>query len=184
MIGDIKTKECERISELIELLEQEKAGVEEKYRKLAEEETAKLTTIIDSYRTLLSQWDGDQITFTEKPKRKRRTKAEMEAARAAELAEDEVVVDTDEEVVEDSVGVVDEDNVVTQQELDNRAIQFPDEKITVEVTEDTLPEPVPFEEPIDNEVKPASEDNWETETEAANQEDDNDSWPEFPSEWK
>lgn len=176
MLEDIKAKESERINEVIAVLEKQKAGVEEKYRKLAEEETAKLTTAIESYNKLLTFWDDANVDVVERPKRKRRTKAEMEAARIAELPEDERVVDTLAEESQD-------EDYISQQEIDNRNIQFPDEKIEVieevePVTEETVVEETP--EPT------ADEPDWETETESKAQEDDDDdnSWPEFPSEWK
>ena len=181
MLDDIKVKECERISKLIVDLEEQKEQVEEKYRKLAESETAAITATIEAYQEMQKFWESMDGETPVKPKRKRRTKAEMEAARLAEteLPDDEKVVDTlEEEQSEpefDGAGFTSEDNVASQQELDSQnehAVEWP-EPIDNEVT----PEPAEVtewpEHAVDPEIAGEAEANL-----------DDDIWPDFPNDMK
>lgn len=174
MLDDIKAKESQRINDVITVLEEQKAGVEEKYRKLAEEETAKLNAAIESYKNLLSFWDGANIETVEKPRRKRRTKAEMEAAKQVELPEDEKVVDTiipennEESVVEENSEDMPES--VDEPEFDGAGFTSEDNKEpeTVEITDNA-------EETVEA---------WEGDDKPAKEESDDENWPDYPSEWK
>lgn len=173
MIDNLKEQEIERINTNIEILEQQKSGIEEKYRKLMEEETEKINAALESYKTLLDFWSGNDITVAEKPKRKRRTKAEMEAARLAELADDEKVVDTlipenNEDHVEDIPESVVESGTVIED--------------TESVSEDDSPEFDGAGFTAEGNVVEAEEPVAEVAEETADADDD--SWPEFPSEWK
>ena len=159
-------KESERINEVITLLEEQKAGVEEKYRKLAEEETEKLTSTIDAYKDLLKIWEGVEVT--EKPKRKRRTKAEMEAARLAEAAgsaEEETSEETEETEPEfDGAGFIEEDNepeppsTAKPEEIVDTI--FPENNETTEEKSEAVDTSIDVEETVVD-----------------------DGWPEFPEEW-
>lgn len=186
MFEDIKAKESERINNVISVLEEQKAGVEEKYRKLAEEETAKLTAAIESYKNLLAFWDGSDIQVAEKPKRKRRTKAEMEAAKLAELPDDEKVIDTlasenEEEPAEDiPESVVESGTVINETDAVSKD-NVPESNDAVFTSEDNKePEAVEITDNAGETVEA-----WEVDDNPEeDKKSDDESWPEFPSEWK
>lgn len=120
MVNEFKAKEVARLTNILSDLKGQMAGVEEKYRKMAEEENKEMNEIFVMYSNVLKNLDPEatvpeSTTVTvEIPvkKRHRRTKAEMEAARAAEAANATEVIDTifpennepeDEEVQEEQI---------------------------------------------------------------------------------
>lgn len=175
MLREFKEKEFNRINTMIESYQNDindltvqAAAVDEKYRKLAEEEKKNLNEALDYYKDLQSELISrrDALGLEAAVVDKKTQKAKLK-----EAEEQEVVKDT----------LFPENNSVEPEEP---AKEEP-------VMEEPEPEPVE-EEKVEEEAEETTEveDVWPdddtevSEEAAAQEEDENDGWPDVVEEWK
>lgn len=141
--------------------------IDAKYKALAEKEKSKLSKMLksieeqmESYKTLLGL--GDEV------------EPEAETEEPEIVEEEEKVVDNlfPENNVEKPANEDKGEDYITQQEIDNRNLHFPEDKI-IPAEPESESEKTTDEWPVEDNDEPVQE----------SDQDDN-SWPTFPEEWK
>lgn len=169
MLKQIKDKVSailEGFEEDLKNLEEQKSHIDEKYRKLADEEKRE---VVETIKILKAQ-----IKSLSRMRDANESDKVEDEPQENPVEEEERVVDNlfPENNVENTANEDKGEDYISQQEIDNRNLHFPDDKI-IPAEPDVKPEETAEEWPVENNDEPVQE-----------SDQDDDAWPAFPEEWK